>query len=270
MWQSRSHLSFTREEVRAFLHWAMYALADTGFSELAGQYEDAYHRIARLTPVQCHAYADFVLPPGRPGHIMLVLEPPHIARGIALLAWLLRSVDALLVTMGTWAYGEKMAPRPTDLVDTRARKTITLSVAGQDVPVGLHALTSEQIRASLVTANDLVPSLKPLLAKWKWTAKLSEKDATKVTLRLAEMISILALGCVDVESPEDAPVPFFDNPTQLLDLPLADIQSLYKALGEWQEACTYPLLPESALIPFNELNLALDLSHPVTEGYTAR
>ena len=83
--------SFSRAEVQDFLYTLWSRKMAPGL--LDGDIEELHYRLPTLPLDQIPLYADSLVPPGRRGRIKLVLNPPAYARGIALLAWLLRSID---------------------------------------------------------------------------------------------------------------------------------------------------------------------------------
>lgn len=62
-------------------------------THLAGHVEDILIRLRMLRQPLCRNYADLMLPPGRRGHIRLVLCRPYEARVYAFITAILRSVE---------------------------------------------------------------------------------------------------------------------------------------------------------------------------------
>lgn len=85
----------TRSEAIAYLAKLKYWIYDQNFISLAQEYEDAEIRLHcdRFTPEQYKQYAEFVLPSNHEGRARLILNPPFVARGLALLKFLLRCID---------------------------------------------------------------------------------------------------------------------------------------------------------------------------------
>lgn len=86
---------FSKKDVLQFIRQLSFVLADARYISLAQDYEHTVAMLsyAHISPAKCREYADFIVAPGMRGHVTLVLAPPEVARAIALLAWLVRSID---------------------------------------------------------------------------------------------------------------------------------------------------------------------------------
>jgi hypothetical protein len=84
----------TPGELADLLDRVKWLLVDSGYTRLAGEYEDVAQRIRvdQMNAAACHEYARAVLPPGRRGRCVLVIDTPYSARAKAALAFLLSRV----------------------------------------------------------------------------------------------------------------------------------------------------------------------------------
>lgn len=83
----------TREEALRIVEPLKWVILDARFMVAAGWYEDVELRLHTFSVQEIHQFADFVLPRGRRGRVMLVLRDPYEARALAFLAALLRSIE---------------------------------------------------------------------------------------------------------------------------------------------------------------------------------
>ena len=84
---------FSRKEVVAFLTHIYRKKLLVGVGDLDGRLEDILTRLPSLKTAEIRAYTNLLLPPGRMGHVMLVLGPPEWSRGYSMIVWLLRRID---------------------------------------------------------------------------------------------------------------------------------------------------------------------------------
>lgn len=91
--QDKPFYTITAWEGSEILAIAKYVMHDLGCGIEAGEAEDAELFLARIpTVAQCRARADFVLPPGKRGRVLLTILPPPAARATAFIAAILRAV----------------------------------------------------------------------------------------------------------------------------------------------------------------------------------
>lgn len=88
----------TRDAAAAAAFAAKWVANDMGLAYAAGVLEDVEAFLActspsMLTRAACRAKADFIVPPGRRGRVVLVLDRPESARALSFAAALLRAVE---------------------------------------------------------------------------------------------------------------------------------------------------------------------------------
>ena len=85
----------TRAEALKWLHVVKWMLEDSGHRGAAWLVEDVEARISYglKTKELLRGYSEFIIEPGKRGHVTLVLNPPYEARVRAWLVGLLRDID---------------------------------------------------------------------------------------------------------------------------------------------------------------------------------
>ena len=73
---------------------AKFVLSDMGMPQEAYEAEQAEIRLrGYFTAQNAREYANYILPNGYKGHVILVLNRPEVARAIAFIAAILRSIE---------------------------------------------------------------------------------------------------------------------------------------------------------------------------------
>lgn len=135
---------------------------------------------------------------------------------------------------------------------TRARKTLVLDLFGhKDIAVDLRPLTGDEEVDALATAH--------ALAKAKGID--DPKEGQPIFDRMV-MAAVLAVGCVDAESPADNPRPFFTGAEEVLTLDRDAMVMLYEAHEAWQEQCS----PRKRDLTFDEYGAAVVKLASLGEG----
>ena len=107
---------------------------------------------------------------------------------------------------------------------TLARRSVDLPIGGVPVPVDVRPLHGREEIEALSLAR-----------RYAIAKGLDNPKEGEPVYDLAVMAHVVLLAAVDHESPEGAPVPFFDHVDQVIELDRDRIQLLYEAQSEWQE-----------------------------------
>lgn len=110
------------------------------------------------------------------------------------------------------------------LLGTAARTSISLPLGGQAIPVDVRPITAAEEVAALAQARSLA-------------IKQGVEDPREGNsiYDLLVMASVVLIGCVDHDSPQDKPEPFCESIEQVLSLGRDSVVYLYEAQEAWQE-----------------------------------
>ncbi len=86
----------TTNEAADLLEKAKFVLSDMGLDYAAGEAEryETDLRSPWANAETAHAWANYVLPPGRRGRVTLCLNRPETARALAFIAGVLRTIES--------------------------------------------------------------------------------------------------------------------------------------------------------------------------------
>jgi hypothetical protein len=82
----------SRDEAKSWLLAMQKVLSAERQWLLACEVEDVLYRLERFTSAQLREYAQFIIPPGKSGHVRMVLYPPYEVRAKAMIVGILKEV----------------------------------------------------------------------------------------------------------------------------------------------------------------------------------
>ena len=124
------------------------------------------------------------------------------------------------------------------LAGKRSERPIEFEHRGVVHKTALRPLDGMEESAALARATEYAQSQKALEAR-----------PGNSLFDLGYMANVLALACIDTDSPPDARTPYFDNVSQVLGLDGETILYLHARHEVWQQECS----PTKATLPAGEL-----------------
>ena len=131
----------------------------------------------------------------------------------------------------------------------RARKTIELPLVGTklDPKTGEWVGDTIKLDIRILTGTEQIAALERAMATAKSKGVDKPEDGDPI-YDLALVSETLALACIDSDSPESAPVPFFSSATEILESPILTkdhLAFLSESLLSWQDDCSPRLFSAS-------------------------
>lgn len=122
----------------------------------------------------------------------------------------------------------------------RARKNVTITIDGDEVQVGLRVLPSGYERVAMAAARAVATAEAKTEAE---SAGLSLADMPELKqgnpeYDLAVIAQVVLRAVVDIDSPENAPVPFFSSLAQVDEVDRDELVLAHEKIVAWQEECS--------------------------------